>query len=50
MIVIDSQLYKNIRQTLVFNLHRNYLDAAIDQERKFKLKNELNFTMKMKHS
>ena len=50
MIVIDSQLYKYIRQTVTFTLHRNYLDAAIDQERKSQLKNELNYTMQMKHS
>ena len=37
-------------QTLTFNLHRNCLGAVINQERKLQLKNELNFTMKMKHS
>ena len=37
IIVIDSQLYKYIRQTVTFSLHRNYLDAAIDQERKYQL-------------
>ena len=34
----------------MFNLHINYLDAAIDQERKSQLKIELNFTMQLKHS
>ena len=45
-----SYIHSYKLQTLTFNLHRNCLGAVINQERKLQLKNELNFTIKMKHS